>query len=96
MLQALHASRQLLLRLHTVTKYPPNRWKIILEGVEQGKVLDTIAGHVRTLSAVTSEIGGSQGALLPGYSPMFDVQTALEVLSTGEREMQLHRVIYRV
>ncbi|MEW5302003.1 MAG: hypothetical protein WDW36_004818 [Sanguina aurantia] len=83
LLQALHTSRQLLLRLHTLTSTHPMRWKIILEGVGQGKVLDTIAGHVRTLSAVTSELGGSQGALLPCYSPMFDVQTAMEVLSTG-------------
>ncbi|KAG2487902.1 hypothetical protein HYH03_013482 [Edaphochlamys debaryana] len=95
LLQHLHASRQQLLRCLVVLNWKP--WKVLGELVDHDRVADVAAGHVRTMAEV---VGGMRqqaaGRIMAGvYLNMYDVNTALEVLTTGTyRELPsiiLHR-----
>ena len=47
--------------------------------------MDTAASHARMLRAATDDMFAAHSERAGRVSPMFDVQTALEVLTTGVR-----------
>jgi len=83
LLEHLHSSRQQLLRLLAL-----GRWSIkskaLQECVDSGKVLDVAAQHARKLSGAADELYAAHMRLLGQPTQIFDVQTAAEVLTTGE------------
>lgn len=83
LLSYLHSSRQQLLRLMSLVQWHPKH-KALSECVEEGKVLDQARLHAQQLDAVPAELFAAQQLRQPEFSPMFEVQCALEVLSTGE------------
>ena len=83
----LHSTRQQLLRLLSLVNWS-NKAKALAECVDHDKVMDKAASHARALQAAADDLYSSRVAMLPRYNPMFDVQTAYEVLSTGGRVWQ--------
>jgi hypothetical protein len=51
--------------------------------VNPQEVLDTSRRHAQLLEAAAVELYEAHNRRQPDFSPMFDVQTALDVLSTG-------------
>ena len=80
----LHSARQQLIRLvPLLTWYPKS--KPLMECVGSGKVTDKAASHARMLQAATDDMFAAHSERAGRFSPMFDVQTAMEVLTTGAR-----------
>ncbi|GAX72686.1 hypothetical protein CEUSTIGMA_g142.t1 [Chlamydomonas eustigma] len=78
----LHATRQQLMRLLALVQWSPKA-KALTECVDQDKVLDQAAGHARLIHAAVDDMCAAHLERLGRFNPMSDVQTALEVLSTG-------------
>ncbi|GFR40497.1 hypothetical protein Agub_g1065, partial [Astrephomene gubernaculifera] len=83
LLSHLHGTRQSLLRCLVLLQWKP--WRVLSELVDHERLLDIAAGHVRVLGEV---VGGMRqqaaGRIMAGaYLNSSDVNTALEVLTTG-------------
>ncbi|GLC51001.1 Mediator of RNA polymerase II transcription subunit 14 [Pleodorina starrii] len=83
LLQHLHGTRQQLLRALALLNWKP--WKVLNELVDHDRVLDIAASHVRTLTEVVQQMRQqAAGRIMAGsYLNMYDVNTALEALTTG-------------
>ena len=83
LLEHLHGTRQQLLRLLAVVNWKP--WKVLHEVVEQDRVLDVAAKHTSMMQEMVDNMRKqAAGRIMTGsYLNMFDVNTALEVLTTG-------------
>ncbi|GLI69805.1 hypothetical protein VaNZ11_014506 [Volvox africanus] len=83
LLQHLHGTRQQLLRALALLNWKP--WKVLNELVDHDRVLDIAASHVRTMTEVVQQMRQQAvGRIMAGsYLNMYDVNTALEVLTTG-------------
>ncbi|PNH09381.1 Chaperone protein DnaJ [Tetrabaena socialis] len=79
----LHGTRQQLLRLLALVNWKP--WKVLNELVDHDRVLDIAAAHVRSMAEVVQAVRQqAAGRIMAGaYLNMYDVNTALEVLTTG-------------
>jgi hypothetical protein len=78
----LHAARQQLLRLVDLQQWHPKA-KALAACVDTGSALDSSRQHAQLLEGAAMELFEGHVRRQPDFSPMFDVQTALEVLSTG-------------
>lgn len=84
MLLYLHSARQQLLRIVALIQWSPKA-KALAEIVDHDKVLDQAAYHTRMLQAAVDDMCAAHVDRAGRFNPMFDVQTAEEVLSTGAR-----------
>jgi hypothetical protein len=82
LLHYLHSARQQLLRMVALVQWVPKS-KALTECVDHGKVLDKAAQHARMLQAAVDDMFAAHVERAGTFNPMFDVQTALEVLTTG-------------
>jgi hypothetical protein len=80
----LHSTRQQLLRMVALVQWSPKA-KALAECVGPDKVMDKAAGHVRMIHAAVDDMCAAHVERVSRYVPMWDVQTALEVMSTGEK-----------
>ncbi|KXZ56932.1 hypothetical protein GPECTOR_1g840 [Gonium pectorale] len=83
LLAHLHGTRQQLLRALVLLNWKP--WKVLAELVDHERVADIAAAHVRTMHEVVGQMRQQavQRIMAGSYLNMFDVNTALEVLTTG-------------
>ena len=86
MLLHLHSMRQQLLRLVALVTWSP-RARVLMEVVDSGKVMDCAAEHSRMLQAAVDDMFEGHMGRAPHFNPMFDVQTAMEVLRTGDNSL---------
>ncbi|KAL6746590.1 hypothetical protein V8C86DRAFT_3149451, partial [Haematococcus lacustris] len=82
LLAYLHSSRQQLLRLLSLLQWHPKA-KALAECVAPGKVLDMARQHSQLLESAALEMFEGHARRQPDFSPLFDVPTALEILSRG-------------
>lgn len=81
----LHSTRQQVLRMLVLTNWHQQKFKALSEMVEQDRVLDVARRHVETMRELTDNMRKQAlSRIMTGsYLNMFDVNTALEVLTTG-------------
>lgn len=89
----LHSTRQQLLRLVALVQWAPKA-RVLAECVQQDKVLDIAAQHARMLQAAVDDMFAAHVERAGSFNPMFDVQTALEVLTTGGQSLRLLHASY--
>lgn len=87
----LHSTRQQLLRLIPLMHWC-NKAKAIREIVDSDKLLDKVAQHVKSIQSAVDDMYAAHLERVGRCAPMFDVQCALEVLSTGARAAQSYWV----
>jgi len=82
LLHFLHGARQQLLRLALLSN-DPRKVGAVVPLVQPGAVLDVAAKHANALSSAADDLYHTCQHLKFTRVPLFDVQSALEVLSKG-------------
>eukprot|EP00798_Chlamydomonas_sp_ICE-L_P000493 gene493-1899_t len=82
LLSYLHSTRQQLLRVLVLLQWC-KKANALAECVDHGKVLDRAASHAKVLESAVHDMYIAHLERAGKCSPMWDVQTALEVLTTG-------------
>eukprot|EP00877_Chromochloris_zofingiensis_P002782 jgi/Chrzof1/12504/Cz06g36200.t1 len=82
LLQFLHGARQQLLRA-TALLYDTRKFGMVAAVAQPGSILDVAASHARSLMTAADELYGVNQHLKFLRVPIYDIQSASDILSTG-------------
>jgi hypothetical protein len=87
LLQFVHGTRQQLLRSAAIL-HDPRKFGALAQLAAPNSVLDIAAQHTRHLQTAADELFKTNEVLRTGRVPLFNIPSALDVLSTGQQLQQ--------